>query len=230
MQHALHFTTNPTWECRAISGCQGWDGPGRAEYRGAYQWRDRGRRVFTALLGSNRLSQTDPATCPGPWTPSASTWCTSSRARFFLLPEAVSSPSPNSSMTTRELQEYWRQEKGAWNPVKLLFEVASARIEETKASKFVVSGDHERANWASHTTSSQCRESLGPPSRERGSHACTHRAPPGKTLPRHNFTLGTVLGTVEELTRLTCDVQCQSPRSLPLRVCQVPVAFISPCL
>lgn len=41
-------------------------------------------------------------------------------------------------MTTRELQEYWRNEKGCWKPVKLLFEVASARIEERKVSKFVV--------------------------------------------------------------------------------------------
>ncbi|XP_036131882.1 sorting nexin-20 isoform X2 [Molossus molossus] len=49
-----------------------------------------------------------------------------------------SSPNPNSSMTTRELQEYWRHEKGCWKPVKLLFEIASARIEERKVSKFVM--------------------------------------------------------------------------------------------
>ncbi|KAF6079518.1 sorting nexin 20 [Phyllostomus discolor] len=48
------------------------------------------------------------------------------------------SPSPNSSMTTRELQEYWRNEKGCWKPVKLLFEIASARIEERKFCKFVM--------------------------------------------------------------------------------------------
>ncbi|XP_003416364.2 sorting nexin-20 isoform X1 [Loxodonta africana] len=49
-----------------------------------------------------------------------------------------SSLSPNSSMTTRELQEYWRNEKCHWKHVKLLFEIASARIEERKASKFVM--------------------------------------------------------------------------------------------
>ncbi|KAF6289122.1 sorting nexin 20 [Rhinolophus ferrumequinum] len=52
--------------------------------------------------------------------------------------DADSSPSPNSSMTTRELQEYWRNEKCCWKPIKLLFEVASARIEERKDSKFVM--------------------------------------------------------------------------------------------
>ncbi|XP_045149827.1 sorting nexin-20 [Echinops telfairi] len=49
-----------------------------------------------------------------------------------------SSLSPNSSMTTKELQEYWRNEKCQWKHVKLLFEIASARIEETKTSKFVM--------------------------------------------------------------------------------------------
>uniref|UniRef100_A0A8C8WR41 Sorting nexin 20 n=1 Tax=Panthera leo TaxID=9689 RepID=A0A8C8WR41_PANLE len=49
-------------------------------------------------------------------------------------------PSPNSSMTTGELQEYWRKEKRGWRRVKLLFEVASARIEERKVSKFVAPG------------------------------------------------------------------------------------------
>lgn len=53
--------------------------------------------------------------------------------------DADSSRSPNSSMTTRELQEYWRNEKGCWKPVKLLFEIASARIEDRKFCKFVVS-------------------------------------------------------------------------------------------
>ncbi|XP_059008750.1 sorting nexin-20 isoform X2 [Mustela lutreola] len=53
-------------------------------------------------------------------------------------PDAPGSPSPNSSMTTRELQEYWRKEKRCWRRIKLLFEVASARIEERKVSKFVM--------------------------------------------------------------------------------------------
>ncbi|XP_004431650.1 sorting nexin-20 isoform X1 [Diceros bicornis minor] len=52
--------------------------------------------------------------------------------------EARSSPGSNSSMTTRELQEYWRGEKGCWRRVKLLFEISSARIEERKVSKFVM--------------------------------------------------------------------------------------------
>lgn len=46
-------------------------------------------------------------------------------------------------MTTRELQDYWRTEKGCWKRVKLLFEISSARIEERKVSKFVVSRDQE---------------------------------------------------------------------------------------
>ncbi|XP_060041559.1 sorting nexin-20 isoform X2 [Erinaceus europaeus] len=41
-------------------------------------------------------------------------------------------------MTTRELQEYWRGEKCYWKHVKLLFEIASARIEERHVSKFVM--------------------------------------------------------------------------------------------
>ncbi|KAM6223740.1 sorting nexin-20 [Rhynchocyon petersi] len=49
-----------------------------------------------------------------------------------------SSLSPNSSMTTRELQEYWRNEKCHWKHIKLLFEISSAHIEERKSSKFVM--------------------------------------------------------------------------------------------
>lgn len=41
-------------------------------------------------------------------------------------------------MTTRELQEYWRGEKCCWRSVRLLFEVASARIEDRHVSKFVM--------------------------------------------------------------------------------------------
>uniref|UniRef100_A0A8C2RJ34 Sorting nexin 20 n=1 Tax=Capra hircus TaxID=9925 RepID=A0A8C2RJ34_CAPHI len=65
--------------------------------------------------------------------------------------EAQGSPSSNSSMTTRELQEYWRAQKCCWKHVKLLFEIASARIEERKVSKFVVGklrpgeGTHSRS-------------------------------------------------------------------------------------
>ncbi|XP_066204907.1 sorting nexin-20 isoform X2 [Saccopteryx leptura] len=51
---------------------------------------------------------------------------------------AEGSRGPSSSMTTRELQEYWRTEKGCRKPVKLLFEIASARIEERRVAKFVM--------------------------------------------------------------------------------------------
>uniref|UniRef100_A0A8C8WTL8 Sorting nexin 20 n=1 Tax=Panthera leo TaxID=9689 RepID=A0A8C8WTL8_PANLE len=60
-------------------------------------------------------------------------------------------PSPNSSMTTGELQEYWRKEKRGWRRVKLLFEVASARIEERKVSKFVVGQPGEETHSRSHS-------------------------------------------------------------------------------
>lgn len=56
-----------------------------------------------------------------------------------VLPETQDGPSSNSSMTTRELQEHWQKEKSRWRHVKLLFEIASARIEERRVSKFVVS-------------------------------------------------------------------------------------------
>lgn len=65
-----------------------------------------------------------------------------SEYRFFkgnVFPEAQDDPSSNSSMTTRELQEHWQKEKSRWKHVRLLFEIASARIEERKVSKFVVS-------------------------------------------------------------------------------------------
>ncbi|XP_024603164.1 sorting nexin-20 isoform X3 [Neophocaena asiaeorientalis asiaeorientalis] len=52
--------------------------------------------------------------------------------------DAHDSQSSNSSMTTRELQEYWRTQKRCWKHVKLLFEIASARIEEGRVSKFVM--------------------------------------------------------------------------------------------
>ncbi|KAL1783949.1 sorting nexin-20 [Sigmodon hispidus] len=52
--------------------------------------------------------------------------------------ETEDSPSSNSSMTTRELQEHWQKEKSRWKHVKLLFEIASARIEERRVCKFVM--------------------------------------------------------------------------------------------
>lgn len=53
-------------------------------------------------------------------------------------PDAAAGPSAHSGMTTRELQEYWRGEKGARKPVRLLFDIASARIEEGTLSRFVM--------------------------------------------------------------------------------------------
>ncbi|XP_027725338.1 sorting nexin-20 [Vombatus ursinus] len=47
-------------------------------------------------------------------------------------------PSSNSSMTTKELQEYWKNEKCRWKPVKLLFEIASTRIAKKYSSKYVM--------------------------------------------------------------------------------------------
>lgn len=66
-------------------------------------------------------------------------------------------------MTTRELQEYWQNEKCRWKPVKLLFEIASARIEEKRLSKFVVSQDGKTAEL-----------SLSLPHCEVGSHTHTN--------------------------------------------------------
>ncbi|EDL87528.1 similar to RIKEN cDNA 9130017C17 gene [Rattus norvegicus] len=54
--------------------------------------------------------------------------------------EAQDGPTSNSNMTTRELQEHWQKEKSRWKHVRLLFEIASARIEERKVSKFVAFG------------------------------------------------------------------------------------------
>lgn len=79
--------------------------------------------------------QTRPS--PQAWPPRARAWPKASGAG--LADAAAGSPSAHSSMTTRELQEYWRGEKGVWKPVRLLFEIASARIEEGTLSRFVVS-------------------------------------------------------------------------------------------
>ncbi|XP_042294095.1 sorting nexin-20 [Sceloporus undulatus] len=48
-----------------------------------------------------------------------------------------SSRSPNSSMTTKELQEYWRDEKRNCREVKVLFEIPSAKIVEKPFTKYV---------------------------------------------------------------------------------------------
>ncbi|KAK2506305.1 hypothetical protein MC885_012681 [Smutsia gigantea] len=57
--------------------------------------------------------------------------------------DAQDSQCSHSSMTTRELQEYWWKERGCWKHVKRLFEITSAPVKERKVSKFVVSRDQE---------------------------------------------------------------------------------------
>ncbi|EOA99804.1 Sorting nexin-20, partial [Anas platyrhynchos] len=54
------------------------------------------------------------------------------------LQDSNASLSPNSSMTTKELQEYWRNEKSQCIQVKLLFEIPSTRIVEHHLSKYVM--------------------------------------------------------------------------------------------
>uniref|UniRef100_A0A8D2IZ15 Uncharacterized protein n=1 Tax=Varanus komodoensis TaxID=61221 RepID=A0A8D2IZ15_VARKO len=46
-------------------------------------------------------------------------------------------PNLNSSMTTKELQEYWRKEKRNCREVKVVFEIPSAVIVEKPFSKYV---------------------------------------------------------------------------------------------
>ncbi|MBN3321068.1 SNX20 protein, partial [Atractosteus spatula] len=48
------------------------------------------------------------------------------------------SPSSSSSMTTKELQEYWQGVKSREKPVKLLFEIPSARIVEQPLCRYVM--------------------------------------------------------------------------------------------
>jgi len=58
---------------------------------------------------------------------------------IYCFLDSKASLSPNSSMTTKELQEYWRNEKSQCRQVKLLFEIPSTRIVEHHLSKYVVS-------------------------------------------------------------------------------------------
>ncbi|XP_055002315.1 sorting nexin-20 [Sorex araneus] len=88
--------------------------PGSPEWRGPQAQRTAGTRQEISAAGSDD-------DLPGPEDSGA-----------------PGSPSSHSSMTTRELQEYWQREKGSHRHVKLLFEIASARIEERKVSKFVM--------------------------------------------------------------------------------------------
>ncbi|XP_019361240.1 PREDICTED: sorting nexin-20 [Gavialis gangeticus] len=54
------------------------------------------------------------------------------------LPDTSEALSPHSSMTTKELQEYWGNEKRRYRQVRLLFEIPSARIVEQHFSKYVM--------------------------------------------------------------------------------------------
>ncbi|XP_030060197.1 sorting nexin-20 isoform X1 [Microcaecilia unicolor] len=54
------------------------------------------------------------------------------------LSDADNTPSPNSSMTTKEHQEYWRKVNCQLKPVKLLFDIPSSRIAEDCFSKYVM--------------------------------------------------------------------------------------------
>ncbi|XP_029464382.1 sorting nexin-20 [Rhinatrema bivittatum] len=54
------------------------------------------------------------------------------------LSDADNTPSPNSSMTTKEHQEYWKKVNCQQKPVKLLFEISSSRIVEDFFSKYVM--------------------------------------------------------------------------------------------
>uniref|UniRef100_A0A8C7EAV6 Sorting nexin 20 n=1 Tax=Nothoprocta perdicaria TaxID=30464 RepID=A0A8C7EAV6_NOTPE len=47
-------------------------------------------------------------------------------------------PSSHSSMTTKELQEYWKKEKCQCRQVSLVFEIPSTRIVEHHLSKYVM--------------------------------------------------------------------------------------------
>lgn len=87
---------------------------------------------------SDSPSQADPVICPHP-IPCLESTAYCRLLKGTVLPETQDCPTSNSSMTTKELQEHWQKEKSRWRHVKLLFEIASARIEERRVSKFVVS-------------------------------------------------------------------------------------------
>lgn len=121
----------------AISGCQWWVGwmllgLGRRSLGGRCRGGDRHGSSRFGLPIPDR-----PSHLPRPLSPKRTDLV--HVLTGAVPPDAHESPSPNSSMTTAELQEYWRKEKRCWRRVKLLFEVASARIEDRKVSKFVVS-------------------------------------------------------------------------------------------
>uniref|UniRef100_K7FPP4 Sorting nexin 20 n=1 Tax=Pelodiscus sinensis TaxID=13735 RepID=K7FPP4_PELSI len=52
--------------------------------------------------------------------------------------DTSNSPNLNSTMTTKQLQEHWRNEKRRCRQVKLLFEIPSTRIVEQYFSKYVL--------------------------------------------------------------------------------------------
>ena len=145
-KHTAFPNQEASWGRWAVPGCPRRDGFSQVGCRGLIDarlglskvgWR---RGIFTALLDSHGSSHTDPAISPSPFPQSTLTCAILKRV---VLPDAHGSQSSNSSMTTRELQEYWRTQKRCWKHVKLLFEIASARIEEGRVSKFVVSRDQK---------------------------------------------------------------------------------------
>ncbi|XP_041078345.1 sorting nexin-20-like [Polyodon spathula] len=58
--------------------------------------------------------------------------------RHWTVPDGDVSPSSSSSMTTKELQEYWRAVKSQRKPVKLLFKIPSTRTVEHYPSRYVM--------------------------------------------------------------------------------------------
>ncbi|XP_036297105.1 sorting nexin-20 isoform X1 [Pipistrellus kuhlii] len=78
--------------------------------------------------------QTRPPPRPGP----ACTGPVLGRGAVLAAAAGTGSPGAHSGMTTRELQEYWRGEKGDRKPVRLIFDIASARIEEGTPCRFVM--------------------------------------------------------------------------------------------
>uniref|UniRef100_A0A452HUS9 Uncharacterized protein n=1 Tax=Gopherus agassizii TaxID=38772 RepID=A0A452HUS9_9SAUR len=91
----------------------------------------------------------------------------------YIVLGTSNSPSPSSSMTTKQLQDYWRNEKRRCRQVKLLFEIPSTRIVEQYFSKYVVTLTPSCTPTAASTHSSFTHsQSIGPTTQTR-SRSCT---------------------------------------------------------